>query len=140
MQVAAQDPFSTLGNINTRIRILEGRYNLTRERMFVINQNMVDHYKALQGDMKGINEDIRDIKEGLETIKTTMNSIVREMQFFARKEQLKVLEKYINIWNPINFVTEEEVLELIKKHRGKNATRTKKKRVSKSKARKRFKK
>ena len=88
---------------------------------------MVDHYKALQGDMKGINEDIRDIKEALETIKTTMGNIVKEMQFFARKDQLKVLEKYINIWNPINFVTEEEVLELIKKHRSKNVTRTKKK-------------
>ena len=52
MQTFQQDPFSALGNVNTRIRILEGRYNLTRERMMVINQNMIDHYKSLQGDMK----------------------------------------------------------------------------------------
>ncbi len=38
-----------------------------------------------------------------------------ELEFFARKENLKVLEKYINLWNPLNFVTKEEVLELTSK-------------------------
>ena len=42
-----------------------------------------------------------------------------------RKEQIKVLEKYINMWNPLNFVTEEEVLELIEKNKLKNANTTK---------------
>lgn len=133
MEIATQDPYAILNNLNTRVRILEGRYNLTRERMLVVNQNMIDHYKELQGEMKALNEDIRDIKEVLETMKTTMKSIVNELQIFARKDQLKILEKYINLWNPINFVTEEEVIELIKKHKNKNVTRNKrKKRARKS--------
>lgn len=127
MEISSQDPYSTISNLNTRVRILEGRYNLTRERMLVINQNMIDHYKFLQGEMKAINEDLKEIKEALESIKTTMKNVVNEMQFFARKEQLKVLEKYINIWNPVNFVTEEEVIKLIKKEKHKNVARSKKK-------------
>lgn len=137
MQSAQQDPYAILNNLNTRTRILEGRYNLTRERMLVVNHNMIDHYKSLQGDMKSINEDIKDIKEALETIKETMRSVVQEMQFFARKEQLKVLEKYINLWDPIKFVTEEEVEELVKKHNKthKNVTRPKKKRATRTRKR-----
>jgi hypothetical protein len=136
MQV--QDPYAILNNLNTRVRILEGRYNLTRERMLVINQNLIDHYKSLQGEIKAINEDLQEIKETLESIRNTLKNVIKEMHHFARKDQLKVLEKYINMWNPINFVTEEEVINLIKEHtkeiknvtRHKTTTKTTKKRRS----------
>jgi len=127
------DPTQTIGQYNlagdsdTRVRILEGKYNLTRERMLLINQNMIDHYKAINTEIRSINEDLREIKETLELIKETSKNVVKEMSFFARKEELKILEKYINMWNPLNFVTEEEVLELIKKKRAKNANERKRK-------------
>ncbi len=117
-----QDQFTGISELNTRVRILEGKYNLTRDRMLLINQNMIDHYKSLTSEIRSINEELREIKENLETIKETSKDIVKEMAFFARKEQVKILEKYINMWNPLNFVTEEDVLELLKKKRGKKAS------------------
>ncbi|MBI4448282.1 hypothetical protein HY643_04840, partial [Candidatus Woesearchaeota archaeon] len=33
---------------------------------------------------------------------------------FAKKENVKVLEKYINLWNPLNFVTREEAKRIAK--------------------------
>ncbi|MBT4630999.1 hypothetical protein HOC06_02140 [Candidatus Woesearchaeota archaeon] len=113
------DQHTTANELNTRIRILEGKYNLTRERMLVINQNMLDHYKKVSSDTKILREEITEIKDSINLLKDTMKSIVKELQLLARKEELKVLEKYINMWNPLNFVTKEEVEELIKK-RSKN--------------------
>ncbi|MBT3690910.1 hypothetical protein HOG16_01545 [Candidatus Woesearchaeota archaeon] len=113
------DQYTTANELNTRIRILEGKYNLTRERMLVINQNMLDHYKKVSSDTKILREEITEIKDSINLLKDTMKSIVKELQLLARKEELKVLEKYINMWNPLNFVTKEEVEELIKK-RSKN--------------------
>ncbi|MCD4759982.1 hypothetical protein K8R33_03770 [archaeon] len=124
-QIQAQ--YSPMNEINTRVRILEGKYNLTRERMLLINQNMIDHYKTLSTELRTINEDLKEIKETLETMKETTKNVVKEMSFFARKDQLKILEKYINMWNPLNFVTEKEVLEIMKKKRTKNATKRKRK-------------
>jgi len=109
------DQYTTANELNTRIRILEGKYNLTRERMLVINQNMLDHYKKVSSDTKILREEITEIKDSINLLKDTMKSIVKELQLLARKEELKVLEKYINMWNPLNFVTKEEVEELIKK-------------------------
>lgn len=109
------DQHTTANELNTRIRILEGKYNLTRERMLVINQNMLDHYKKVSSDTKILREEITEIKDSINLLKDTMKSIVKELQLLARKEELKVLEKYINMWNPLNFVTKEEVEELIKK-------------------------
>ncbi len=118
-----QNPYAPINDLNTRIRILEGKYNLTRERMLLINQNMIDHYKSINSDIKSINKEIKEIKEDLEDLKETIRSLLKESTLFARKDQLKVLEKYINMWNPLNFVTKEEVLELLEKKRGKNATK-----------------
>jgi hypothetical protein len=115
-----QDPYAVINELNTRIRILEGKYNLTRERMLVINQNMLDHYKKVSSNVKSLDEDITEIKDSVNLLKDTLKSIVKELQLLARKEELKVLEKYINMWNPLNVVTKEEVEELIEK-RLKNA-------------------
>jgi len=124
--ISVQPNYANPNELNTRIRILEGKYNLTRERMLLINQNMIDHYKILNDEIRTIKKDLKEIKETMETIKETNKSMIKEMSFFARKEQLKVLEKYINIWNPLNFVTKEEVLELINKKGDKHDTRKKK--------------
>jgi hypothetical protein len=59
--------------------------------------------------------------------------MIKEMEIFARKDEIKVLEKYINLWNPIEFITEEELnkkLEEISKKRtgktGRKKRRTRK--------------
>lgn len=124
--IPTQQNYSNNDDLNTRIRILEGKYNLTRERMLLINQNMMDHYKTLNDEIRTIKKDLKEIKETMETIKETNRNMIKEMSFFARKEQLKVLEKYINMWNPLNFITKEEVLELINKKGDKNDSRKKK--------------
>ena len=121
----AENPNIILNDLNTRVRILEGKYSLTRERMMTINQNMIDHYKSSKADIKILKEDIKEIKETLESLKKTVKDIIKELRFFARKDKLKIIEKYINFWNPLNFVTEEEVLKLIEKNKGKNVKRTK---------------
>lgn len=106
-----------------RLRILESRYNIMRERLLLINQNMIDEYKKLNEEVKELNEEIKEIKKDLFEIKEALHKIIYEMQFFARKDSLKVLEKYINMWNPLNFVTEQEVLKLIKESKRGNKNR-----------------
>ena len=32
----------------------------------------------------------------------------------AKKEHVKVLEKYINMWEPVNFVTKKDVEDIVK--------------------------
>ncbi len=127
MQEINPDTYSILNELNARLRILEGKYNIMRDRLFIINENMVEHYKKLSVEMDSIKTDIKEIKESLFSLKEATRSIVKELDSFARKEHLKILEKYINLWNPLDFVTEEEVLELVKKKRKEYARPKKKK-------------
>jgi len=103
-------------DIATRLISLEGRYNLLRERMFVVNRNMIEGYKKLSSEIKMVNSELSEIKNELASLKEAVKHVIKEMQLLARKDDVKVLEKYINFWNPLKFVTEKEVIELIKKN------------------------
>ena len=108
---------SVFVDITNRVRELEGKYNLLRDRVLIINNNMIEEYKKLISETKIINSDIREIKNDIFKIKESMKHIIKELELFARKEDVKVLEKYINLWNPLKFVTEEDVLKLIDKYK-----------------------
>ncbi len=110
-----------LSDLNARVRVLESKYSLFGERLLVINQNMIDEYKKLMRDIKQIESEISEMKKEVFYLKEVLNDFNKEFDMFARKDNVKVLEKYINLWNPLNFVTEKEVIEIIKREVGKKS-------------------
>ncbi len=74
---------------------------------------MILEYKKVLSEVRTINTDIKEIKTELFNIKEILRHLVSELERTARKEEVKVLEKYINLWNPMNFVSETEVKKMI---------------------------
>jgi len=109
----AEEEGNIILDLNSRTRVLEGKYNLLRDKVIVINQNMIEEYKKLLADTKAINSDIKEIQDEIFKIKETIKHLVKELGLFAKKDDVRSLEKYINIWNPMKFATEKEVKSLI---------------------------
>jgi len=114
---------SILSDIIARTRVLESKYSLFGERMLIINKNMIQEYKKLSKDIKSLEIEITELKSEVNNVKEIMKKMIKEMENFAQKESLKILEKYINFWNPINFVTQKEVLKMIKDKNGRSPNR-----------------
>ena len=102
-----------------RVRTLEGRYNLLRDRVLVINNNLIDQYKKTLTEVRVINDDIKEIKSDIFKIKEALKHLLKELELFARKEDVKYLEKYINLWDPMKLVTEEELNKALEEFRKK---------------------
>ena len=99
-----------------RIRVLESKQNLFSEKLLVMNQNMIEEYKKVVGELKKIRKGIQGSEDDLENVKNVVRHLTEEAGKFAIKDDVRVLEKYINLWDPLNFVTEKDVMELIKKN------------------------
>ena len=97
-----------------RIRSLEGKYNLLGERLLLVNQNMIADFKESTTEFKLINSELKEIKKELFNLKEAMKDFTKELNFLATKQEFKVLEKYINLWNPMNFVTQKDLEKAIK--------------------------
>ena len=109
-----------LFDLTDRVRGLEGKYNLLRDRVLIINNNMVEEYKKVMAEFKAINTDLKEIKEETFKLKESIRHLLKELEGFARKEDVRFLEKYINLWNPMKFVTESDVINLIERHKKDN--------------------
>ena len=98
-----------------RIRDIESKVVILRDRIFVTDKNMIEEYRSINLQLKNINNEIKGIKADLTKVKQTIKHMITEVEAFARKDDLKVLERYINLWNPLHFMTEKEVKQLIEK-------------------------
>ena len=101
--------------LTNRLRVLESKQSLLNERLLIVNQNMIEEYKKLVKDIRDLEAEIRDSKNNMQNIKNILKHLTEEASTFARKDEIKLLEKYIKLWNPLNFVTETDMKNVIER-------------------------
>ena len=105
-------------DLDFRLRLLEERYGKVRERLILINQNMIDEFKLFTTSVETLSEEIKLLRQEMEEIKSITQSLRRASKQFADKKDVKVLEKYINVWNPMNFATQKDLERAMSKKGG----------------------
>jgi len=108
-EVSAMDPAYVIADLNARVRSLENKYNTITERLLVVNQNMIEHSKRVIREIKDTSQDTKKLKLDIANTQDTIRNIVKEMSIFAKKDQLKVMEKYMNMINILKLVTDEQL-------------------------------
>lgn len=98
-----------------RLRVIESKQSQFNEKLLLANQNMIESYKGFLNDIKNVRKEIEEINKELKNVKNVVKHLSEEAANFARKDDVKVLEKYINLWNPLNFVTRQELEKLTAK-------------------------
>ena len=132
MDLITQNPADVISEINSKLRSLESKNSLLAEHLLTVNQNSIEEYRRLGKEISSLNLEIKKLKEEMYNLKQALNGFLREIDFFAKKSDIKVLEKYINLWNPLDFVTEDEIDMIIeKKLLGKKLTRQSEKSLAK---------
>lgn len=102
-----------MNTLSRRLRLLEEGFTNLRRFLQVTEENIVAKNKHYSAEIKTIASDITEIRKEMQEIKDKIMLVIKELQTTARKEEVKVLEKYINLWNPIKFVTQNEVEQII---------------------------
>ena len=57
---------------------------------------------------------ITEIKKEINELKDNMLRLVKELETFAKRENVDILRKYIDLWSPVNFVTKNEVEDIVR--------------------------
>ena len=84
----------------------------------VTEKNMLNERKRFITEIKTTNSDVVEIKKEIDGIKNKMDMIVNELRNFAARDELDTLKKYIDFWEPVNFVTRHEVEKIIEEKLG----------------------
>ena len=104
-----------LSDFATRVKALEEKFNLLRERVLGLTQNFVKREREMQKEMSLIQEENKDLRMELKEIQEKIDSVISHQEDFARKEELTVVEKYFKLFEPIKFVTSDELEESVER-------------------------
>jgi hypothetical protein len=103
-------------NVNSlaaNLRILEERYANLRNRLQASEQGVIALDKDIRTDIKLLNEDVLELKKEINDIKDKLRLIGGEIKNLVNKNEFKVVERYLDIWQPMNFVTRNELKKML---------------------------
>jgi hypothetical protein len=87
--------------------VQEERFNEMRKKMLFIEQNMLANHKRALGELKSSNEEVDELRHKIAEIEDRVITVIKELRLTARKGDIDVLKRYIELWDPVKFVTAE---------------------------------
>jgi hypothetical protein len=97
-----------MNGLAARIRVSEERLTELRKKILFIEQNMLTNHKKLLGELKLGKEETDELRHKLEEVEDRVITIIKELRLTARKSDMDVMRRYIEIWDPVKFVTADQ--------------------------------
>ncbi len=111
--IALTDLSNQINNLSRRLRILEERYTNLRKNTQLTDQNILKISKDFQREISAATSDATDLRRDFLDLKDKVRLIVKELVECAKTEEVKVLERYINMWDPVKFITKNDVERIV---------------------------
>lgn len=114
-KISLEEVLSRITEVNNRIRIIEENVTQQRKKTELINNTMLSNDKAKQQDIEDLKIKIESLLKDLDDTKNTIRMLIKQMQAFAPQSEVKVLKKYVDLFDPTQMLTRGEVNEIIEK-------------------------
>ena len=102
-------------DVATRLKILEERYVTLRKKAQLSEQNIIESEKEHFSEMKILNESLLDLKKSLKEVLEKISMLSDEVDNFAMRTDMITLKRYVEFWEPVDFVTRKEVNNFLRR-------------------------
>lgn len=106
-QIGYQGQF--FGGVNTKLRDLEEKQRMLKDRLLLIGQNLVETKEKNTRDVLEIKKDIEIIKRDMERLVSFLETASAEFSKFARKEDLEILSKQAKMFRPLEVLRKKSL-------------------------------
>ncbi len=90
--------------INARIRDVEEKQRILKDRLLLIGQNLVEIKEISNQKMLEMKKDIEIMKQSIERMSSFLENISEEFSKFAKKEDLEILTKQAKMFQPLELM------------------------------------
>ena len=91
-----------LNDINVRIRDLEERQRMLKDRLLLIGQNLIDLRESHNEEMTEIRKSIDVMKSSMSRLISFLEAYSGEMNNFVKKDDFEILAKQAKMFQPLN--------------------------------------
>ena len=112
-QAQPGDLQESAASMSRKLRLIEDRYTYLQKKAGLSEQNIIGINKKLNSEAKAINTELLELRHLIDELDGKLLLIIKELKLSAKKDEVDLLKKYIELWNPIRFVTRKEVENIV---------------------------
>lgn len=91
------------------VKALESKINNLLREVEVLKNDSSKKNNDLRKDVKMLNADLLELKRERDKTQQKMDLVIKELKQTAGLEEVMILRKYMEFWNPLNFVTQRDL-------------------------------
>ncbi len=104
--MAGQNPEETqqsyANEMNIRIRDLEEKHRMLKDRLLLVGQNLIEMREKHNEEFTEMRKDIETLKNNIKRLISFLETASSEFSKFAKKEDLELLAKQAKMFQPLN--------------------------------------
>lgn len=104
-----------LASVSRRIKIVEEQIDTVSSKVQLIEKDMIEKHKSSIQRINKSESEMREIRGKLQEVHELVMRLADRLKDLAPKEDIAILERYSKWWQPLNYVTKKEVLDMINK-------------------------
>ena len=106
---------SVLSEFNTKLRDIEEKQRLLKERTLLIGQNLVESKDEQGNSIAQLKSDVETMKTDIKKMKSMLLALVEEVDKRARKSELELLSQQAKMFQPLELVRMEDLKKILKR-------------------------
>src|SRR3989344_5074688 len=91
------------------VKGLESKVNNLLREVGVLKNDFIKRANQLSKEFKTTSDDLLEVRHEQEKMNQKMTLIINELKQTAGAEEVMTLKKYVEFWNPLNFVTQKDL-------------------------------
>ncbi|PIN73963.1 hypothetical protein COV20_02515 [Candidatus Woesearchaeota archaeon CG10_big_fil_rev_8_21_14_0_10_45_16] len=91
------------------VKSLEGKVNNLLREVDILKTDFIQRTEKMKKELKSFNDDFLELKRDQEAASQKMDLVIKELKRTAGIEEITTMKKYLEYWNPMTFVTQQDL-------------------------------
>ncbi len=103
-----------VSGVSARMKLVENHIDTLRSHIDLLDNSLIEKHKTVVQEVRSVEDSVRGLRADIDMVKDLTERIAKRLEELASREQVKILERYVSLWQPLNFVTRQEVETVVR--------------------------
>ncbi len=103
-------------DIVKRIKYIEEKLDALNQKVYAFERDYQRDLNEINEKLNKVNEELSFLKKELNELRKRIDALIIRLKFFATKDEVKMIQRYLEYFTPLGFVTENELKRVLEKY------------------------
>jgi Mg2+ and Co2+ transporter CorA len=107
------DVVKNIVELRESLKIFDQRLSQLKDTIRMVDQNNLDKYKEIKEALQGLTSSTSGNKTKILELEDALDRMEAQLQKFAKLQDIKILDKYLEFIDPSKFLSKEDVIKIV---------------------------